>query len=143
MNMKLHKENDNILNLILLEMQSKIRKFEKQVIKDSGIKVTPKELNYLAIIDNQDHLKQNDIHNLLDVSKGTFSNIIKLLSKKGYVKQVRDEEDKRIKVLVITEKGQDLLKLNAEIRKRIRQHVLKKISKSEFEHIIELAMKLR
>lgn len=139
----LNLNDDNILNLGLLEALARIRKFEKQIIKDKGEDITPKELNYLALIAHQKDIKQTDLLSILDVSKGTFSNMVKLLKKKGLVDQIIDSNDRRIKTIELTSKGKQMMELNNMIRKRIKKHILKKVTQQELDVFVGIVLKMR
>lgn len=143
MGMKLHKDDHNVLNLGFLEALSKIRTFEKRILKEEKVNLTPKELNNLVIIKYHPDLKQSQILELLDVSKGTFSTIIKILVGKGFIIQVQDEKDKRIKRIAFTEKGEHAMEINRKIRKEIRDHLLTRLTESELDIFIDIALKMR
>lgn len=140
---KLDKKDENVLNLGFMEAQSKIRAYEQRKIKESGLNLTPKELNYLVIIKHQDHLKQNDILNLMDVTKGTFSSMIKQLTTKGFIVQVSSELDKRIKKIVFTDLGNKALELNLHIRKRIKKFLADKVGADKLELFMDIALEMR
>lgn len=143
MAMKLHKDDHNVLNLGFLAALSQIRTYEKKILKEEKINLTPKELNNLVIIKYHPDLKQSEILDLLDVSKGTFSTIIKILVGKGFIIQVQDANDKRIKRIAFTEKGNHAMEINRKIRTEIREHLLTKLSENELDIFIDIALKMR
>lgn len=141
--LKLDPTNEDVLNLGFMEALSKIRAYEQRRLKESGLNITSKELSYLVIIKHQEHIKQKDILALMDVTKGTFSNMVKQLVRKGFIKQVASEEDKRVKKIVFTDKGHKALNLNSDIRKRIKQFLLTKVGPKDLQTFIDIALKMR
>lgn len=141
--MKLDKNDYNVLNLGFLEALGKIRTYEKKVLKRAGLNLTPKELNNLVIIKFHAELKQSEILELLDVSKGTFSTSVKNLIRKGYIKHDDDLDDKRIKKFIFTEKGEEAIEINKVIRVRIRNFLLTKITPEELDTFMDIALKMR
>lgn len=142
MKLKLVKTEKDVLNIGFLEALAKIRKFEKIMIAESGMDITPKELNYIALI-SRDVFKQSELQQLLDVSKGTLSNMVKLLVKKGFINQEADEFDKRAKRLTLTELGKQAVKLNVQIRTKIRKRILTRISNEELHQFMDIVLKMR
>lgn len=142
MKLKLIKSEKDVLNIGFLEALAKIRRFEKIMIAESGMDITPKELNYIALI-NRKVFKQVDLQQLLDVSKGTLSNMVKLLVKKGFIIQEEDKFDKRSKRLSLTELGKKAVKLNIKIRTRIKKRILAKISHKELDQFMDIVLKMR
>ena len=136
----LKKTDKNVLHIGFLRALTKIRTFEKEVIKNSKLRITPKELNYLALIETGS-MQQKDLLSLLDVSKGTLSNMVKLLVKKGFLTRESDKEDKRIKRLMLTSKGKKAIKINDKIRQRVMAYILRKVSKKELDTFLTIALK--
>lgn len=141
--MKLDKKDPNVLNLGFLEALGRIRTYEKKHLKKENIDLTPKELNNLVIIRFHSELKQSEILELLDVSKGTFSTNVKTLIRKGYIKHDLSLSDKRIKKFIFTDKGERAIKINEAIREKIKANILSKISTDELNTFMDIALKMR
>lgn len=142
MKLKLNKKEKDVLNIGFLEALAKIRRYEKLEINKSNLNLTPKEMNYLALI-SKDIFKQVDLQQLLDISKGTLSNMVKLLVKKGYILQRIDTEDKRAKRLILTPLGEKAVILNLKIREKIRDYILRRISHDELNTLMDIVLKIR
>lgn len=142
MKLKLVKNEKDVLNIGFLEALAKIRRFEKIMIAESGMDITPKELNYIALI-NREVFKQSELQQLLDVSKGTLSNMVKLLVKKSFIIQEVDKFDKRVKRLLLTALGKKAVKLNIHIRTKIRKRILTRISSQELNQFMDIVLKMR
>lgn len=142
MELKLNKNSKNALNIGFLEALARVRKVEKAMIKESKLKVTPKELNYMALLMHQ-NWKQSDVKKILDISKGTLSTMVKVLIRKGFLTQTANPKDKRVKDLLATKKGQQVLDLNDKIRAAIKKDLLSKITQEELDIFTEIALKIR
>jgi len=56
---------------------------------------------------NQDHpVFQRDIEREFSITRSTVTNILQLMEKKGYIERQSVPQDARLKMLVLTEKGQ-------------------------------------
>ena len=64
---------------------------------------------YVLILNLYDHegVSQEDMAGLMFVDKAVVARTIKSLEAKGYVRRVQGEQDKRIKRLYTTEKGNE------------------------------------
>lgn len=142
MKLKLDKNDPHVLSVAFLNVTLKIRDIEKKALKESRLDLSPKELHHIVIISLNPGLKQSEILDFLDITKGTYSTMIAGLSKKGFVSQQADKEDKRIKRLVIEENGYKALEVNAQVRARIKTQLLTKITPVEFDALMDLAMKI-
>lgn len=142
MKLKLDKNDPHVLSVAFLNVMLKIRDIEKKALKDSKLDISPKELHHIVIISLNPGLKQTEILDFLDITKGTYSTMIAGLVKKGFVSQVSDLSDKRIKRLIIEDNGRRALEVNAQVRAQIKRQLLTKISNVEFDTLMDLAMKI-
>lgn len=138
----LEKDDDHIMNLGFLRALSLVRSVEKKMLKEAKLNITPRELNYLALIKFNPDWKQTDLLEMLDISKGSFSTIMKLLVLKGFIKKEIDANDKRVKRFVFTAKGEKALEVNSKIRKTIKQYLKTKLTDEEIRKFIELAIRM-
>lgn len=85
----------------------------------------------------------NNISNKLKRAQNTVSEKISRLEEKGYVKRIRDEKDRRITRVLITEEGLDILKaINKEKSHRVTYLALSKMEKEEVESLLRTLGKL-
>jgi len=62
----------------------------------------------------------SDLLNILQITKQSLSRVLKQLVEEGFISQTQGEQDRRQRLLNLTEKGQDLeRKLSEEQRERI------------------------
>lgn len=88
----------NLFSLIRKVQGLKNQSFKN--MKANGIKTAI----FLFLI-YEDKTTQAMIVERMAVAKQTINNVIIELCEKGYIKKISDQDDKRVKILVLTEKG--------------------------------------
>lgn len=142
MGIKIDKNDPNVLNMGFLAVLTRVRAMEKKILKAKKIALTPKELHHLAIIKTHPELKQTEIIEFLDITKGTYSTTMKTLTTKGFIEQKPNPKDKRIKILSLTEKGEAVMLVNDYIREQIKKIVFQKVTQEEYEVILNFITRI-
>ena len=93
----------NNLTDIILEFHGRFSCFENSVVKKSGLTQAQSEI--LNIVSQSGTIKMKDIAEKRKISKCTLTVSIKRLEKKGFLKRVPLEKDKRVSLIQLTEKG--------------------------------------
>lgn len=141
---------ENQKSLYIFKLFSLIRKVQglkSQSFKDmnaNGIKTAI----FLTLI-YEKGVSQSMIVEKMAVAKQTINNIIMELCEKEYVKTVTDESDKRLKILVLTEKGKEyarnylnpLIEFNAKLYDRLGEEKIKKMA-DDFSELAEILMEV-
>ncbi len=78
---------------------------------------------------------QKEICEMLYVSKSTTSKIINNLVEKGYVRKERDEADKRITKIYLTERKDEIEKLIKDLDKKAEEKMLSGFEEKEKEEL--------
>ncbi len=73
----------------------------------------------------------------LDITMGTLTVAINHLVKKGYVNKVKNEEDKRVFMLSLTEKGRELYKAHQKFHFELVKSLVLNLSDYEADMFIE------
>ena len=81
--------------------------WSKKVFAVHGL--TPARFDMLYAIGSEETLYQSGLRRMLGVSGATISRMLKALKQLGLVDTFVDEFDRRCKVLVLTERGQEVL----------------------------------
>ncbi len=100
------------LNELLVSLFNLILSLEERNLKKSGVTLT---MNDVHIIENIKKIKGNtmtQLANKLMVTQGTLTTNVNKLIKKGYVTRIKDEKDKRIVRLEITEKAEKVMAIH-------------------------------
>lgn len=69
----------------------------------------------------------------LFISAGALTTAVNTLIRKGYLSRERDEDDRRIVLVSITEAGQEIVKKHDEFHKVLIEHVSSNITDQELE----------
>ncbi|MDF1509130.1 MarR family transcriptional regulator [Robertmurraya sp. DFI.2.37] len=137
--------NDNIQQLVNRYVDvsfSVTKKAEALITEQLGSKLTHDQLYIIRYINRVGSCTSTALAEEFEVKKSAITAIINRLWEKGFIQRTRDEKDRRVVYLTLTEKGEELF---WRIDKRIQQLVEELISQfepSEIEQFIETYEKL-
>lgn len=128
----------------LFSIIRKVQGLKNQSFKDmkaNGIKTAI----FLFLI-YEDKITQAMIVERMAVAKQTINNVIIELCEKEYIKKISDKEDKRVKILVLTEKGKSyadeflkpLIDFNEKLYDKLGEEKINQMTKdfSDFAEIL-------
>ena len=107
------------LNELLVSLFNYVLYIEQNNLKDRGIPLTMHEVHTLQVIDKAEDNNMTHIARVCMVSKSTLTSNITNLEKKGYVVRFKDEKDKRINRVTLTDKAYDVLKIHDEFHREM------------------------
>lgn len=81
---------------------------------------------------------QAEICNMLSLPRQTVNSALKNMQSDGYISLTPAENNKKSKILVLTEKGEELAKSSADIVLKAEIKVLRQFSKSELQLFLSL-----
>ena len=94
------------LNSLLVQLFNDILHIEEKVLKSSEIKdLSITEIHTIDAIGTQGNRTMGEIAHDLRITVGTLTSAINRLIKKGYAERSRTEEDRRVVLVSLTEKG--------------------------------------
>lgn len=102
------------LNELLVDLFNYILLVEEKNLRDQGVNLSMTEVHILENIEKSESNMMSAIAKRLMVTQGTLTVSTAKLVKKGYVERVKDEKDKRIVRLILTEKAVPVLDLHAQ-----------------------------
>ncbi|SFE50237.1 DNA-binding transcriptional regulator, MarR family [Peptostreptococcaceae bacterium pGA-8] len=107
------------LNELLVKLFNYILYIEERNLKAKGISLTMSEVHLLENVRNAKNNNMSSIAANMMITKGTLSvNSVKLI-KKGYLEKYKDEGDKRISRIKITDKALDVLAIHDEFHEEL------------------------
>ncbi|QIK70616.1 MarR family transcriptional regulator [Erysipelothrix sp. HDW6C] len=119
--------NDRIGSVIL-----KLREQERTRIHVPGYgSITPSELHIIQTIGDAKQITAQEIGNVLSISKGAVSQVVKTLTKSDLIMQSPSEKDKRSKVLTLTELGNHYYECHLQIHHDLQQKLRESLSETE------------
>ena len=95
------------LNDILVNLFNEVMDSEERSVSESEFKnISVNDMHILAAIGIREPRNMSSIARTLSVTVGTLTIAVNNLVKKGYVKRVRSQEDRRVVLLSLSTKGQ-------------------------------------
>lgn len=104
--------------------------------------VTRSQWSVLSALSRSDGegMTQVDLARLLDVGKVTVGGLVDRLESTGYVERRADPQDRRAKLVYVTDKGFEMIKLMIRVSNKINKKILDGVSDEELE-IVERVLK--
>ena len=94
----------------ILQTQAFYRQIIHRKIREHNIDITFEMLHILRNLAGREKVNQQELANLTYKDKSSLSYLMKNLEKRGLVKRIEDQNDKRSKFVLLTPKGEDLYK---------------------------------
>ena len=107
--------------------------------KENDLDLSMEHFTILVFINEKDLLTQQDLANHFMRDKSIVLRQVNSLIDMGFVVRSTDEDDKRKKNLILTDKGNKLVQFSKELSRRVSEELLDGISEEElkhFEHVI-------
>ncbi len=124
---------------------SQIRKCYANILNENmkDIKLSSNEISILIMLSNNPSITTSaQLYVLLGVSKGLVSRSVEHLVTDEYLLSKRDEDDRRIVHLYLSEKGQEIVcRIKEEVTK-INEQLLADISEKEIEQMEKTMTKI-
>ncbi len=103
------------LNELLVDLFNYILLIEEKNLRDQGVKLSMTEVHILEAIQKSESKMMSAVAKSLMVTQGTLTVSTSKLVKKGYVERVKDERDKRIVRLKLTDKVIAFFKISQSV----------------------------
>ena len=134
----IRKESEAVLNMLLVRQFNDILKIEGKVLKEgefNDLSVT--EMHIIEAIGIDRELTMSEVANDLDITVGTLTTAINKLIKKEYVERRRIEEDRRVVLIMLTEKGKEVYKLHEEFHNDMIKYTIDGFTPGEGEVLVK------
>ena len=128
------------MNELLVDLFNYILLIEEKNLRDQGVKLSMTEVHILEAIEKSESNMMSAIAKRLMVTQGTLTVSTSKLVKKGYVERVRDERDKRIVRLKLTERAENILEIHNRFHEEMIERLLNEL---ELDKEVELIQSLR
>ena len=113
--------------------------FEKILAKYD---LTRSQTHFLLGLNQKDHVSQEEICSLFSMSEGTVARTMKRLEDKNLIIRKTNPEDKRKKVVIITDKGREQVKEIEFLEKNLENNFASEVSKEKLDELKILLKKL-
>ena len=132
------------VNDILVNLFNEIMDIEDRALITSEYKdISVKDMHVIEAIGIGNPRNMSAVAKSLSVTVGTLTIAMNNLVKKGYVNRVRSEEDRRVVLVSLSEKGEQAYHHHRIFHERMVMSVLKDLNKEETESLTAALVKLQ
>ena len=113
-------------------------------VKKKVLSIRMEDSMYKCICDyaNKHKMTMTEVARDLEITVGTLTTAINRLIKKEYVERRRIEEDRRVVLIKLTEKGDEAFKSHADFHDDMIKSIMKELPKDEEEILITALKKM-
>lgn len=128
------------LNELLVDLFNYILLLEEKNLRDQGVLLSMTEVHILENIQKSESNMMSAIAKRLMVTQGTLTVSTSKLVKKGYVERLKDEKDKRVVRLQLTDKATEVLEEHDQFHEEMIEKLLNEL---ELDKELQLIQSLR
>lgn len=122
------------LNEVLVKLFRDITTIEERAIKTGEYKeLTVNDMHVIEAIDIHEPKNMSTVAKSLSVTTGTLTISVNGLVKKGYVERTRSEEDRRVVLISLTEKGRRAFAQHERFHQDMIDAIVESLSQEEQE----------
>ena len=125
------------LNELLVGLFNYILYIEEKNLKEQGVNLTMHEVHTLESIQKTRDNSMTYVARRCMVAQSTLTSNVAKLERKGYATRYKDEKDKRITRVSITDKALDVLKIHEEFHEKMIDKAVSDLGLDENEILID------
>jgi DNA-binding MarR family transcriptional regulator len=110
---------------------------EKAVITDEFDDITNNDMHIIEAIGIEEPRKMSDIAKRLNVTVGTLTTNMNSLEKKSYIVRERSSTDKRVVLVILTDKGRKAFFHHRDFHKKMIKSIVGGLSDEEMKVMIK------
>lgn len=133
------KQSKIVLNELLVDLFHDILEIEEKSIRENGSDLTMTEMHTIHAVGDDRPRTMSEVAKDLKITMGTLTTGIDKLIKKGYVVRKRTDEDKRVVLVELTEKGIEAKKVHDEFHQEMIRNVIDSLDEDE-ERVLTVAL---
>lgn len=134
-------ESESVLNKLLVQLFRDILDIEEKWLQNSEFSdLSVTEIHVIEAISLDKERTMSEVAYDLSITVGTLTTAINKLVKKGYVDRRRIEEDRRVVLVMLTDKGKEVFKYHEEFHNDMVKCTIDSFSKEE-EIVLVSALK--
>lgn len=123
---------NNTLNDVLVKTFRNINEIEERAIRTGEYKdLTTNDIHVIEAIGIGEKKNMSTVAKMLRVTTGTLTISINSLVKKNYVERVRSEEDRRVVLVSLTEKGKQAFLHHQKFHEKMVNAIVEPLSEEE------------
>ena len=131
------------INDVLVRLFNEIMdREEKAIITEEFKDISNNDMHIIEAIGIEEPRNMSTVAKSLSVTVGTLTIAVNSLVKKGYVKRVRSEEDRRVVLLSLPEKGRRAYQHHAQFHKQMVEAVMQNMTEEELSVLVKALQNL-
>ena len=131
---------NHVLNEVLVKLFRNINLIEEREICTGEYKdVTANDMHVIEAVDMEGARNMTSVAKTLGVTTGTLTIAVNSLVKKGYVERVRSEEDRRVVLISLSEKGRKAYLHHQRFHEQMIEAIVEELSAEE-QVVLEKAL---
>lgn len=131
---------NHMLNEVLVRLFRNINVIEERAICTGDYKdVTANDMHVIEAIDMEEARNMSSVARSLGVTTGTMTIAVNSLVKKGYVERARSEEDRRVVLVSLSEKGKRAYLHHRQFHEQMIEAIVEELSEEE-QAVLEKAL---
>ena len=131
---------NHMLNEVLVKLFRDINLIEERMICTGEYKdVTANDMHVIEAIDMTGAKNMTSVAKLLGVTTGTLTIAVNSLVKKGYVDRIRSEEDRRVVLISLSEKGRRAFLHHRKFHEQMIDAIVEELTEEE-QVVLEKAL---
>lgn len=128
------------LNELLVKLFRNITVIEERALRTEEYRgVTTNDMHVMEAIGMEETKNMTSVARLLEVTTGTLTIAVNSLVRKGYVDRVRSEEDRRVVLISLSEKGKKAYLHHQKFHNRMIEAVVEELTEEE-QQVLERAL---
>lgn len=133
-----------MINEVLVKLFNEIQDIEEKALTASEFKnISINDMHILEAVGIQEPKNMSTVARTLSVTVGTLTIAINNLVKKGYVERIRSQEDRRVVLISLSEKGVKAYKHHRAFHDKMVLSVLKDLDSEETKALTNALVKLQ
>lgn len=131
------------INRVLVRLFRRINTLEEKAIcKDEFKNITLNEAHVIEAIGEDGASNMTAVAKALDVTTGTLTISVNSLVRKGLVSRERSEEDRRVVLVSLTDKGRELNRRHNQFHERMVSEIIGDLNEEEVQTLAHALDKL-
>ena len=136
-------KQEEILNKLLVQLFNDILYIEEKAMKGTAYNdLSMTEVHTIEAIGKEGNRTMGEIAHDLRITVGTLTTSINRLIKKGYAQRKRIEEDRRVVLVNLTEKGEEVFNAHSIFHKEMIDSILEEFAGEDLEVLTKLLGKI-
>ena len=137
-------ERYDVFHDILVNLFQEIMDIEEKALITAEFKnISVNDMHIIEAIGTGEPKNMSTVAKLMSVTVGTLTIAINNLVKKGYVSRVRSEEDRRVALIFLTEKGKRAYQHNREFHDGMVKALVEGLDEGQQKILVKSLLNLR